>query len=81
MDISYRSFIKLSLIVGSVLAVVWYMPEVIMFIGIIFRYLIPFIIGLSIAFVLNVLMKIIEKVFKYLQIMVKYYVRHSFECI
>ncbi len=61
MDINYRSFIKLSLIVGSVLAIVWYMPEVIMFFGIMLRYLIPFIIGLSIAFVLNVLMKIIEE--------------------
>ncbi|MDP3387821.1 MAG: AI-2E family transporter [Eubacteriales bacterium] len=63
MDMNYRSFIKLSVIVGSVLAVVWYMPEVIRFVGIVFSYLIPFIIGLSIAFVLNVLMKIIEEKF------------------
>jgi predicted PurR-regulated permease PerM len=61
MDINYRTFIKLSVIVGSVLAVVWYLPDVIRILGIGFSYLIPFIIGLSIAFVLNVLMKIIEE--------------------
>ena len=61
MDISYRSFLKLSVIVGSVLAIVWYMPEVIRFVGILFNYLIPFMVGLSIAFVLNILMKIIEE--------------------
>lgn len=61
MNINYRSFIKLSVIVGAVLAIVWYLPEVIRFVGIVFSYLIPFIIGLSIAFVLNVLMKIIEE--------------------
>lgn len=61
MDINYRSFIKLAVIVGLVLAIVWYMPEVIGFVGILFSYLIPFIVGLSIAFVLNVLMKIIEE--------------------
>lgn len=61
MDINYRTFIKLSVIVGSVFAVVLYLPDVIRMLGIGFSYLIPFVVGLSIAFVLNVLMKIIEE--------------------
>ncbi|MBN2286285.1 MAG: AI-2E family transporter [Tissierellales bacterium] len=60
MEIRYKKFINYALIIGVIAAVIVYLPVVLEILIKGFGFFYPFITGLALAFVLNVLMGVIE---------------------